>query len=216
MNSPADFGSCLVSFRLFSSPSAAERVSSPAWLLPLVQHPPRTHLATTLQTKGGVELLTVVKQLQPAVCTTTSPGGTPYGRRPTAPAARAAAARLPGDTAAPGSTGTGTDQDGHRWDGHRWGSPHASRQCERSSTAAGSGGRKIRSSCWRSSCTLGAIKAQQWPDFSSVTRSNGTASRIPRNFPFIAAVATEHLYKAEGVSDPAVKYFPNSLCRHKW
>lgn len=97
-----------------------------------------------------------------------------------------------------------------------WPAPgRASPRCERSSAAAGSGGWIIRSSCWHSGCTPGAIKAQQWPGFSSVTRSNGTASRIPRNFPFIAAVATERLYEAEGISDPAVKYFPNSLRRQK-
>lgn len=60
----------------------------------------------------------------------------------------------------------------------------------------------MQSSCWHSFCTPGAIKAQQWPDFSSVTRSNGTA-----NFPFITAVATEHLYEAERISDRASSIF---------
>lgn len=154
------------------------------------------------------------------ICTTTRSGRAPYGT----PAHLAQGLRqcvfevTPQPRALrllPGSTGTGKNQDSHHWAGPQ-GSPCASPRYKRSSMAAGSGRRIIRSSCWHSSCTLGAIKAQQWPHFSSVTRSNGTASRIPRNFPFIAAVATEHLYEAQGIGDPVVKYFPDSLWRHKW
>lgn len=109
------------------------------------------------------------------------------------------------------STGARTDRDGLHLDGLQ-GSLCASPWCKCSSMATENAGRIIWSSC---SCSPGAIKAQQWPDFSSVIRSNGTASKIPRNFPFVAAVGSKLLYRAERIRDPAVEYFPNST-RHKW